>query len=844
MIIHVKDGVCSTVSTAQVSITVAQMCGGTEYILCSSPSLKKEIKKNDPKVYWYYLQNEAVVDINLSNLGPKELQYDFQPAHCNNLWTSGTTSYLSQNGRNVHIKQKYSRGLYFFGFNSEDKSNIELSICDETNASGNNNSSSFFPNIGINDAGNAYDRFPKIKTKIVNKNFGLRASYLDESGKTEQPYGTAPIVISLSLINDTGKIVDPAIIYLEIDDNKSFAEMLKDGNTYLDGDGGSSGHIPSKPNVVDYAAKIRKYKVSSIDYGAISKAYGRLKCQWNSLSGSMCGLPVCFDHEEIIKEVFPPAFFPHVLTCLYGDGGETPPCDPHAYNGKCEGNKKTISPERYNNYMGCFQCLYDAAGPPIYSDNFAIRPNKFNVNITAEEVFIAGKKTDLRFKALDSRNGTISALPSYEYNETKNTSFRVDINISDPSKICQNMSINMTPDINFSHGIAPSTLYPENFIFHDIGNAIMTIQEINGSEFASVDIDDTNDSQRLISTFVSKTFTIIPAYFKVNATLSDHNTDKHFTYLSADLNMSSTLDINITAQNDLNSTTFNYSNSCYAYPIDLNISFDYSSNPMTPNTLDSLLYFLKEENNAYTETGNSSNIKYTDLLNLPSSIFPSGDHNGTSNLKFMLNFNRKYNEGVNPFEMNVTEINVIDKTHSPKDVNGTGMPDSNATYYYARTKSSKFFYDDIAGNSIHTPVSIVIYNDPTTSLFILDTDTFTSTNEYNWYLSTKHTPADGNITLVSEDTSRGDIAPSDPVITEGTASNIKVTAVATNRPLNVDINLTGTDPWLIYNPDDNTVPNPFYRIRFIGISGWAGYGNTGHVVEDTPSTQKNRRLGW
>ncbi len=54
-----------------------------------------------------------------------------------------------------------------------------------------------------------------------------------------------------------------------------------------------------------------------------------------------------------------------------------------------------------------------------------------------------------------------------------------------------------------------------------------------------------------------------------------------------------------------------------------------------------------------------------------------------------------------------------------------------------------------------------------------------------------------------------------------------------------------TNTWLIYNAESaNSISDPFYKVRFIGTSDWAGEGDTGHVVDSNASTKKNRRLGW
>jgi hypothetical protein len=60
-----------------------------------------------------------------------------------------------------------------------------------------------------------------------------------------------------------------------------------------------------------------------------------------------------------------------------------------------------------------------------------------------------------------------------------------------------------------------------------------------------------------------------------------------------------------------------------------------------------------------------------------------------------------------------------------------------------------------------------------------------------------------------------------------------------------DLSSTYTNEWLIYNANDPILtPSPFYKVRFIGTSGWAGYGDTGHVVETNASVKKHNRLEW
>jgi hypothetical protein len=205
---------------------------------------------------------------------------------------------------------------------------------------------------------------------------------------------------------------------------------------------------------------------------------------------------------------------------------------------------------------------------------------------------------------------------------------------------------------------------------------------------------------------------------------------------------------------------------------------------------------------------------------------------------------------------------------------GNRQLDQNVSFFYGRVKASKDFYDDVTDTSIATPISAVIYCDlgytecQNRRILAL----LSQTNESDWWLSWNHnsTQGDGNITLMV-----GTITPSgsasvssattDPanvqIISAGIESSVNVTATSANRPMTVPIELvhniddpsglpyyTSTPPytnrWLIYNRDLPEPPNPFYKVRFIGESDWAGHGDTGHVVDSNTSTKKNRRLGW
>ncbi len=273
-----------------------------------------------------------------------------------------------------------------------------------------------------------------------------------------------------------------------------------------------------------------------------------------------------------------------------------------------------------------------------------------------------------------------------------------------------------------------------------------------------------------------------------------------------------------------------------------------------------------------------------------------------SNFPLEFNFQRNINEAANPFDVNGTYLKSIkiishyidpDDVAKTADINGSRLSedstcpigddvcvednaDNNATFYYGRARPSQDFYDDVTANIVNTPIAIDVYCDLTfTECSEKGIDTVNAqTNEIDWWLSLDHiennTRHDGNVTLqtgtiippgTASVSSAISTDPAEVQITSlGIDQTVAVSATSVNRPMTVPIELVHnmlpfsqpyytasppyTNSWLIYNEDSLALPSPFYKVRFIGISDWAGHGDTGHVVGGSTSTKKNRRLGW
>jgi hypothetical protein len=60
----------------------------------------------------------------------------------------------------------------------------------------------------------------------------------------------------------------------------------------------------------------------------------------------------------------------------------------------------------------------------------------------------------------------------------------------------------------------------------------------------------------------------------------------------------------------------------------------------------------------------------------------------------------------------------------------------------------------------------------------------------------------------------------------------------TYRPVVVTVSYKPV-PWLGYTPLED-----YHRVRFIGTAGWAGVGDSGHVVDSKSSNEGNTRMNW
>ena len=433
------------------------------------------------------------------------------------------------------------------------------------------------------------------------------------------------------------------------------------------------------------------------------------------------------------------------------------------------------------------------------SDDFAIRPYKFVIE-NAPSVVRAGEEFNITVKALDYQNN-----PAQNYNEivsvVNSPRIKYIDNNTNANRVIEITSLNR----KFSNGVVTLSLrYP------DVGEGNITIEEVNGSEFAYVDANDTNPSARFIQS-ARAGIKFIPYLFKIDAKYSNFN-NSSFTYISNDLNMSSMLDINITAINKDGNVTKYYNNNMYAKNIILTITHS------IPANVNSIIY-METSQNIIKNTNVNNPIKLVVNKN-----YFTTSHKGETNLHIKINFPRNSRKPINSFIFNIDDINVTDN-----EANGTKTLNQSAKFYYGR-----IYIDNVAGYA--------------------STLTATAKYEYwnnDWVLNTNHI-----------DNSFGEIKylyikPSDVNYTKDTLSNgLQKVTLSTTHALPYKVkNHVAIPSWLWYHPlaypyqdpsniNQNCLTHPCFNAFFEKNSkGWGGIGiNTVKYKETNRTSEINSSL--
>ena len=642
-----------------------------------------------------------------------------------------------------------------------------------------------------------------IKTKIANKSPDtITAVYLNDANEAE------------TFSTTTG--VDYSVIPYWADATCTIQENVLDtSGTQIvidipNGNASQTGQI----QVRDKAMKQARFVTIVVDPNALS--IDGVNCILNSsTTGNFARVAQCANSEVQYRAAFGDDAWSRCgesrgKPCTSSNHGVANTNDP-TYNASTDAI--------FTNDLGCYLCTFDAS-PQCSTDDFAIRPEKFQINTTLlinpdKDHLKAGEDYNLTVTATEF--GTTNATQSYD--QTK-----ANLNIYAGTKYLKSGAIDNTLDgtANFGTGnfnFTNGTTTNMGITYDNVGKITL---DINDSNWAAIDATDNGITMAdmLIEGEVNVTF--IPFDFNItNLTLANHQ-NSNFTYLSNDLNMSAIIPFTVQAQNKQGTVTTNYANfPLWENNVTVSPSIHSTSLNKDANISAPLLQDLNFVNGIATIFWNDANIT-------------------------RFNFQRDINSSIDPFDVNGTDLNMT-------------ITDADGVYGEANqtaTGSVKFYYGrvhvpDVEGIS---PLDVIVRYEVYCKDCNKTDHNITGTqspDSANWYENAFH---DGSTfgSVATFSSIGGSTKLNLSKVTSGVILDGKEELTLTNisgikNYVDRILMTPSTAKWLIYNPFNSNATYNDFSATFYERSGWAGLGNLGLTIDDnttTNVTRINRRIDW
>jgi len=504
------------------------------------------------------------------------------------------------------------------------------------------------------------------------------------------------------------------------------------------------------------------------------------------------------------------------------------------------GGNLQVSPE-------CAACVFGQFGYSDCSDNFAIRPDHYEIDSTENsypDLLRAGTGYELNITAKDAVGGS-----TLGYNQAGG-----NLDVSNTKKFLPDGtdgtavlagSAALGTGFNFVNG-APVPATGATYQYSDVGKIAIHIED---QEWAAVDLDDTPQTCDDNGAFVcgDKNATFIPHHFGVTVKdLHNNSAGDKFTYLSSDANktvMGARFDVEITAENEQYAKTENFDKDYYENPVTIKLDLPtYAGlDPSVKHQIDTaqLIGFVD---------GNKT-IEWNDT---------------NDSLILSFNYPRKTNEPVNPFIVYGDKARAdVNSTYTGTAPEGTAYIDGSddagsgdqITFVYGRTHMARtramcnggnctgnvtFFYEFYGDQDANATLINTILTNPQRSI-----------DSVNWYRNSEHnTSADGNVTsIVSTIPGSGT-----PIITPyPTNSSAAVNYNGTQGyPYKSTLKIY-TQSWLVYDPFNVIDPANAAQqlvtgqLEYYGPGSWSSNIGAETSVKDDGTNRNqnsNRRIRW
>lgn len=196
------------------------------------------------------------------------------------------------------------------------------------------------------------------------------------------------------------------------------------------------------------------------------------------------------------------------------------------------------------------------------SNNFALRPHRFEIAGTTPATPKAGEPFTLTIKALDTLGN-----PTAGYNQALSLSLSPKLTFNEEKSECKKGNLKITG--HFVNGVFTS----DAITYDEIGRINLQVSEVTGSEWGINDALDTPEETRYITPSEVFPLGVVPSQFSLEP-LALTSEFGNFSYFDAPRDKALKLDYTLTAQNAEGKTTENYSAPCYAKEVTVKHTLD------------------------------------------------------------------------------------------------------------------------------------------------------------------------------------------------------------------------------------------------------------------------------
>ncbi|MDD3466105.1 MAG: hypothetical protein PHE67_03070 [Campylobacterales bacterium] len=505
-----------------------------------------------------------------------------------------------------------------------------------------------------------------------------------------------------------------------------------------------------------------------------------------------------------------------------------------------------------------------------YSDYFAIRPNKFSLSVSpaSPTKIVAGEDFSLKVQALDANNVAVKGYnESIAFNLFTNVA-SARISASELKNGCFVGSFKMGGNDSFVDGVLNTALsYQETG-----GITIKASESGTGSEYAYIDMQDTDENLRLISS-ATQNAVFKPYQFKFSNTHMQ-NPSSAFTYMGADIDNSAFViaDINATTKPDsktgVYTTTKNYSSGCYENSVNLKIA---------KNTTDSSIVLSSFSATGLSNTAlgfsgghyllASDNSKPVLRLGFDKKSISSSSEpiklSANSAIADKSNILATDNKPIVAISIQDTVDNTVsgttsDSTLTPSSVNPSSFADFTWYFLYGRLRMPNAMVDYNASSTVRAYAEVYASDSaklPTSGTWVLSPGTL------SWWVNSLDSGSkianiyirNNEILAELKNSDPNYTTPTDVTVTAGIASIAIKSTLNQNQKLKFHLNV---DSWLWYSlsgtayqwgVDTTCAQHPCADVEIFGVgSGWFGSGDKKdtQTMQSIPAGKRKQRVNW